>query len=549
MNPKIARDPYLRPLCERYGEDAALEAGFFEDTDPDDAPLDDVDWLCTPTAHVRRGLAATAATGAAGPPVVLLSTGGFLPVHDGHLAMMATARRTAEDAGLRVVGGYLSPGHDEYLALKCGGATLPASARLALAADALAGSDWLAVDPWEALGRRVAVNFTDVTARLQRYLRAHVDPAIEVCFVCGGDNARFALAFAEVGRCIVVGRPGHEGTVARWAGDPRIRANPAVRFAPGADPSASSSLRPVRTAPPVRRLRLRLEDGRAVAGLGLGDDAWRAFQDGLVRLLGRDLDLHPWPAAPADAGPAGPDADAGRDRSAPVGHDPGNEHGDRDRVPTISLDPFVAGDVDLGISRLFDLGGYHLLGHVARPGSPPVAVQVATVPAGRWRLHDDDRATGATAAHVRSVLPAGVTIESTTFAVDDADADAEIADSRDFLLGTDHGGLVVALPDGTVGRAPYLLPFVDPAARCGVPAHRALTFSRDVWRLAADALRPSGRVVGDLPAAAGRTLRCAGVAASAPLHEVAEAYARRLDALAAGPAVPGAQAPGSRSVE
>ena len=49
---------------------------------------------------------------------------------------------------------------------------------LRLCAEAVAGSDWLSVDPWESMHRRVSVNFTDVAARLRAYLRAHVDPRV-----------------------------------------------------------------------------------------------------------------------------------------------------------------------------------------------------------------------------------------------------------------------------------------------------------------------------------------------------------------------------------
>ena len=94
--------------------------------------------------------------------------------------------------------------------------------------EAVAGSDWLSVDPWEAQHRRVSVNYTDVVARLRTYLRAHVDPRLEVLYVCGGDNARFALAFTERGGCVVVARPGSDAVAEyrmwrdRLGGHPRI---------------------------------------------------------------------------------------------------------------------------------------------------------------------------------------------------------------------------------------------------------------------------------------------------------------------------------------
>jgi len=199
----------------------------------------------------------------------------------------------------------------------------------------------------------------------------------------------------------------------------------------------------------------------------------------------------------------------------------------------VSLDPFVPGDVDLAVSRHFDLGGYRLLGHGARPDSRPVREQLRALTPGRWRLVDDDRATGSTFDHVRRHLPAGVVLEEAAFAVDGVDADTEIGDSRDFLLGTDHGGLVVVLPDGTLGRAPYVLPYVDPAVRCAVPAARALAFSRDVWHLNERTFAGTGLRVGHLPPAAARTLRRAGHGPGDPLADVCARHAATLDHLLA----------------
>src|SRR5437763_7703456 len=121
MHWKIRRDRYLSKLAEQQGEDAVLQAGFFFDDDAEDAPLDDVDWLTTsPPRRARSG----------NRPAVLLTTGGFCPVHAGHLMMMERARAAAEGAGWDVLGGYLSPGHDAYVGLKAGPAAIPASVRL-----------------------------------------------------------------------------------------------------------------------------------------------------------------------------------------------------------------------------------------------------------------------------------------------------------------------------------------------------------------------------------------------------------------------------------
>ena len=51
-------------------------------------------------------------------PVVLLSTGGFDPIHDGHIYMMEFAKEALEKKGYHVIGGYLSPSHESYVSTK-----------------------------------------------------------------------------------------------------------------------------------------------------------------------------------------------------------------------------------------------------------------------------------------------------------------------------------------------------------------------------------------------------------------------------------------------
>jgi hypothetical protein len=496
MNWKIARDPYLAPLAARHGERTVWESGFFEDDDQTDAPLDDVHVLCTPLDHVRRALT----TAPDATPVVLLSTGAFWPPHAGHLALLERARARAEAAGWWVVGGYLSPGHDAYLRMKWGDRAPPASARLAAVERLVAPTPWIAVDPWEARHRRVAVNYTDVAARLRTYLRHHLRAPVEVAYVCGADNARFALAFAVEGRCVVVGRPGSAGRVAAHREDPRLDPG-RVLWADGDHPAASSALSPAPFVPTRGRLQLRLEDGRAVRSLGLPLDKWRGFQASLLDILRQWADVVPVPVAatPAVSG-------------------------------AISLDPWAPGDVNLGVSRRFDLGGRRLLGHAARPGWPPLSEQLAAVPPGAWALHDDDAASGGTLAWIAANLPSTVRITGTRVALRAGEAD--IADSRDFLVGTDDGGLVLALPDGSHGRAPYLLPFVCPAARGATPPGAERAFSEQVWRLNAALFEGSTLRVADLPAPAARVLAFMGASPDARLAPFCASQAAELARLA-----------------
>ncbi|WP_394849807.1 hypothetical protein LZC95_20410 [Pendulispora brunnea] len=491
MHWKIQRDPYLAALWARHGEAAVWAAGFFFDDDDEDAPLDDVDWLCTP--RPKREVC--------GPsPAVLLSTGGFCPIHKGHLAMMERAKLAAERAGWNVIGGYFSPGHDAYLQKKCGAAAMPAHERLRLCAEAVRTSDWLSVDPWESMHRRVSVNFTDVAARLRAYLRTHVDPRIEVLYVCGGDNARFAQAFTERGGCIVVARPGASAEYAHWRA--RLGKHPRVLWTDGTHARSSRDLRAaVWSAPPKRDLVLRCEDEHAVRSLGFDRARFAAFQRQLVSLLAPYVNVRTERMVPA---------------SVPVS-----------TLPTISLDAMVPSTYQLAISRLFSLGGYELLGHVRRPGAPPLTEQIACIAPGRYALRDDDSVTGSTLKAARALLPSHVIVDDTHLAIRQR-ANEDVVDARDFLLGADHGGLVIALPGGGIGRAPYALPYVDPAVRASIPASHKL--STEIWELNACTFARTGLRVRDLPAPTRASFAQFGD--SLPLERVCTWHSRNLQRFA-----------------
>jgi nicotinic acid mononucleotide adenylyltransferase len=379
--------------------------------------------------------------------------------------MMQRAKAAAETVGFEVIGGYLSPGHDDYLRMKCGAAAIPAYERLRLCAAAVADSDWLSVDPWEAMHRRVAVNYTDVVARLEKYLRAHVDPRVQVLYVCGGDNARFSLAFSERGGCIVVGRPGSEDEQAKWRH--ALGECPQILWTTSGHRQSSRDLRTaVWQAPRRPRVIVRTEDARSVRTLGLPHLA--AFQTELLEQFARHVTVRSLPLGVADP-----------------------------QAAIISLDPMLPSVHNLAVSRLFATGGYERRGHVARPGSDPIERQIADIPDGQYSLSDDDSMTGATMAAVRAMLPSRLQISQTRLAIAH-DPDEDVLDARDFLLGADHGGLVLELPNGEVGRAPYLLPYVDPAVRASI--HASHDFSIEVWSLNARLFAATDLRVHHLPA-------------------------------------------------
>ncbi|KAH3766496.1 hypothetical protein Pelo_1661 [Pelomyxa schiedti] len=82
--------------------------------------------------------------------VVLMSSGSFAPVHRMHLEMFARAKDFIEssDSMTKVVGGFLCPSSDQYVASKLGNDFINLPARNSMCQIAASQSTWIDVCPW-----------------------------------------------------------------------------------------------------------------------------------------------------------------------------------------------------------------------------------------------------------------------------------------------------------------------------------------------------------------------------------------------------------------
>ena len=479
MHWKIARDRLYRPLYETLGLKGILEAGFFFDSTETDMPLDDVSWLCTPLSKIEQGTQA-------GRNVVLLSTGAFSPIHKGHIHMMESAKQSLLDRGENVIGGYLSLGHDGYVQQKLGAQSIPAAHRMWLCSLALETSSWLMVDPWEALARSTYVNLSDVYIRLLNYLHHHIDEQLDLVYVCGGDNAHLALAFAFFGRCVVVGRPDSEEHMMQMMHHPLLHKQSRILWVQGEDKASSTRIRAghIEDAPSqfshaeyaqlqCSRVSLRREDERVVASFDISSGCWHQFQQDIFSCFNMYF----------------PDATF--------------MHGEKQlreqtQERAITMDVWSDAPYRLEISRAFGLGGHMFLGHVPRPESASFPEQIARIPAGVYHLEDDDRMTGNTLRFARALLPQEIGITRERVCKEPIEHE-EILDVRDFVFGGKYAGLVVQTPKNGYVRLPYVLPYVDPYRRCHIPPEHVLSFSIMIWECNRRLFASSASCVEKLP--------------------------------------------------
>ncbi len=160
--------------------------------------------------------------------VVLLMTGALNPVHRGHMAMMAQARRFLEGRGDVVLAGWLSPSHDGYVQAKYARRGEPAYTsrqRLAMCRAACSDSDWLSCAAWEARRLEHWPDFPEVVQALFDHVSTfrHVSTLapIHVAYVCGADHLRHIRRGFSDPRQWVIGVPRDDTPIVGGLG-PRV---------------------------------------------------------------------------------------------------------------------------------------------------------------------------------------------------------------------------------------------------------------------------------------------------------------------------------------
>lgn len=484
---KINKDKYYSLLYkDTRNLDLLVRAGYWEDSLTEEEEQDKayykLNLLTTPTDKLSRNIKTPRR------PIVLLSTGGFYPIHEGHLHMMTSAKQVLEQQGYDVIGGYFSLSHDEYIGTKPY-PILNQHERLAASQRQVAESDWLMIDPWESLYVRTSVNFTAVIDRLTQYLKRYVANDIQVAYVFGGDNVEFMHCFKNtpdtIGVCV------KRTHTALFEQTKALLHLPNMYYIEGNATTKELSSRNIRKAytcqqnhTPKGRYVLRNEgilplkdtfggliaEGTLVQAQSYFLTHFKALLESYlpqtlkVEVTSLETQLHK------------------------ARHELGN-------TQTISLDTYFKGNYNLEVSRLFEISSLQdrYVDLVGRLGNQPVTEQLKSIPKGSYTLVDDDSVTGKTIQSVLAQLPEGIQINQYYFLANNDHNDLyDVIDLRDFIVGVANGGLVVRLPHLEITRAPYIAPYVNLTTRASIPTSQQLLFSKALWKLNGDFYRLLG---------------------------------------------------------
>lgn len=488
---KLLSDPMYAEAYRTYQSVTALvQAGFFVDPYPNKIRYE-VDFLSTPYDKVREAILKQGSSEK--PYIVVLTTGSFSPIHMGHMFLMEAAKKTMEDQGYTVVGGYISPSHDGYVSTKDGGrAAMHVEKRSYLIETLIKEFDWLYLDKWEGYYNQYPINFTDVIFRLEAYLNKHIptDAGIKVCYVFGGDNAAFGRAFLTDHYAVCVHRSGSEKKFKAVHDELSSLSNVFFVEENHLKGVSSTSIRNGSVdglQDEIEDLyrRMLIDEDQGFRGTyAIRNDLEFAFPlpDNVSKRVVNEVSKA---VESAFDKTINVEVISWENQKTEV-----NRLTNECQLPTISIDAFIRGNFNLDTSRLFELGTmqFNSKGITNRPFTPSLEEQVEAIPPGEYLLIEDDVASGYTLKKVSELLSQRVTIKdllilSSLEGGTNNKGYFDIIDMRDFLFGSVNSGLVTTLPNGERIRVPYVLPYVSPMSRASVPTGKELEFSIQIWEI------------------------------------------------------------------
>jgi len=448
---KINRDPYYSELYDKYGFEHIENAGYFDDSVEDEKVFDQIFTGTIPVSSISNNIHQ------ADNPAVIITTGSFCPIHDGHVEMMEKAKQTLQKSGYDVLAGYISPDHDDYIIEKNGDDAILAYERIKLINDKCKKFDWLYADPSSSIFSKGSINFTEVVNNLELYLKKCFDIQIKVFYVCGGDNARFAKTFELKGNCVVISRPGYEKCYDETYNDLKDCDN--IIWASNNNSMSSTAYRSIikHNKADKKSLSIRIEDN---------DDREKML---LNIMLDRYKSINLTKTS---------------DQRSVY-----NKLAESNNL--VSLDSVChEKSFSLQMSRHYDFFGCNMIGYGRRPGTKDLKIQASSIPKGEYILIDDDIHTGGTMRYAKNIMESCDHQIDAVMSLMMSIKGEEILDSRDFFVGGDNNGLVVQLPNGIITRAPYIYPYVCPFSRASVLD--PIQFSIDVWKMNYDYFKFKG---------------------------------------------------------
>lgn len=497
---KAFLDPYYRETLQVYlNLNQLLPAGFFDDTLELGIFNYKEDFFCTPIYKLLHRLNELKKSNK--PLVVMLNTGSYSPIHLGHVQMMESAYEKLSE-NYSVLGGYFSPSHDKYVSQKYeGSAAYNSDARIDLCENLIYNHPYLMIDPWEARYNDVPINFTNVIIHLKKLLKKYFSLPVHIAYVYGSDNAGFGWAFLKEDIAVCFERPGYELPYKVMHDDSNM-ANDRHFFIPHKNNIYSSkSIREGGLHFPSEKIKnlyfqfknnqypiysnsylLRDDSAYCLQKLPCSKEQISLFKENLISSFKKafipyaNMNLLLLNIAKQNQFLNSP-------------------YFDDKHILNADLWTSHPNQTTLDITRLFYLSDGQVSSDqlIPRIGKKLLLEQLSKLKHTSLTFVDDDIASGKTFKMVSDMLPEGFVFEELIalsqqsfyeeYNYEESYNFHDIVDFRDFLIGSKDSGLTVELPNGNLGKAPYIWPYVSISHRAKIPHVNQREFSLDIWKI------------------------------------------------------------------
>lgn len=372
-------DKYYTTVVERYGTAFLEKAGYFVEKN-------------LPLVLVEEKLEINPLG-----EVILLTTGSFAPMHQGHINMMDKARKFYEDQGIRVAASIFSFSHDDYVLTK--DVNIPSKElRIKIAQERLKDKNHQ-VSLWE-LFQLKPVNFTTV---IEYFEKTYKKPVV---YVFGKDNYNFAYTFNSIGKGLYMPTKHINSNEYKF-----IETLPNVQILPEGDFLLNSR--------DIRKKIYVLRDDSFFLKDKFDIEKLKEFSNSLAKII-KKYSNHEVLKVKAE-----------------------NQIQMKFSQKTISLDIYFKGDYQLEISREFNFKKSQSTPNVLTPrlGAKPLIEQLKNIPKGEYVLVDDDISSGYTANRVKELASKHGIMITKEVPLNPVSQDNlyDIVDLRDFIIGATKG--------------------------------------------------------------------------------------------------------------
>lgn len=458
---KILKDPYFSILYKNNRSINLLyQSGFFID----DVPINynkhkNITFV---TSNLDKIICNKSKSNKKLKNIVLISTGGFSPVHDGHISLFEQAHEYLKN-DFNILGWFLSPSHDLYVDNKYNGtAKMHIEKRNFLIQELCIDHPYLELEQFEANFCEYELNFTEVVDRFKKYIQFYLNEDIEVCYVFGSDNYYFYNAFLNKGLSCCIERPNKK------ISEPFISDNNYYLPSKFEENISSSEIR--------KNFLFQNKNYPASYHYGIRDDGLQSLPVySNMSKYKYNLFLNKFISILKEYLPNNPNIEL-------ISLKKQKKYiKDFELKNTISCDIHIKGNYNLEISRLFKITNIQ--------NKPIKVVQrknklFPNIPEGNYTLIEDDTVSGNTIKLINNLLnPKNVFIDNYIFLTRINNKDFfDVIDIRDFIIGANNSGLYVSFFNEYI-RVPYLEPYVNLNSRANIILGKQKEFSKKIYQL------------------------------------------------------------------